>query len=235
MSIFNPEQEFPSIVAPRVEIQDVLKWVYLWMGLGLLLTALVAVFTLNTPALLSLLLGPGLWVAFIGQLALVLVLSAGLMRLSPAAAGLLFLGYAALNGFTLSGIFLAYAASDIVAAFLSASALFGAMTVVGFTTQMDLMKWGTYLFIGLIGVVIAMVINIFLGSSMLDIIISIVAVLIFTGLTAYDTQRIKRMAEDPEIRSDGSLTMKLSILGALRLYLDFINMFLYLLRLISRR
>ena len=235
MSTYNPEQEFQSLAAPRVEIHDVLKWVYLWMGLGLLLTALVSVFTLNTPAMLQMLLGPGLWIAFIAQIVMVIALSAALMKLSPAAAGLLFLGYAALNGFTLSGIFLVYAASDIVTAFLSASALFAAMTVVGFTTKMDLMKWGTYLFIGLIGVLIALLINIFLRSTGLDMLISIAAVLIFTGLTAYDTQAIKRMAENPEIRSDGSLTMKLSIMGALKLYLDFINMFLYLLRLISRR
>jgi FtsH-binding integral membrane protein len=235
MSNYNWQEDALSSPVSRVDVRSVLQWVYLWMALGLLVTAGVAFMTVNTSALLNLLATPALWIAVIAELILVLVLSAALPKLSPGLASLLFFAYAALNGFTLAGIFLVYTGGTITAAFGATAALFGAMTVVGFTTQMDLTRMGTYLMMGLIGLVIAMLINLFLGSSGLDLVITLGGVLIFTALAAYDTQKIKRMANSVDIQADGSLAMKLSVMGALMLYLDFINLFLFLLRLLGRR
>lgn len=235
MSYYNWQEDSLPASTARVEAQDILRWVYLWMGFGLLVTAGVAVVTVNTPALLALLASPVLWIALISELILVFALSAALPRLSPAAASLMFFVYAALNGFTLAGIFLVYTGASITAAFVATAAMFGAMTIVGFTTQIDLTRFGSFLFMGLIGLLIAMLVNLFLASSGLNLIISIVGVLIFTGLAAYDTQRIRAMAAQPQLQEDGSLAMKLSIIGALALYLDFVNMFLFLLRLLGHR
>jgi len=235
MSNYSWQEDALSSPISRVDVRSVLQWVYLWMALGLLVTAGVAFLTVNTPALLGLLASPALWIAVIAELALVLILSAALPKLSPGLASLLFFAYAALNGFTLAGIFLVYTGGTITAAFGATAALFGAMTIVGFTTKMDLTRMGTYLMMGLIGLVIAMLINLFLGSSGLDLVITLGGVLIFTALAAYDTQKIKRMANSVDIQADGSLAMKLSVMGALMLYLDFINLFLFLLRLLGRR
>ncbi|MBN1965146.1 MAG: Bax inhibitor-1/YccA family protein [Anaerolineae bacterium] len=210
-----------------------LRWVYLWMALGLFVTAGVAYMTVNTPALLSLLTGPAVLIAFVVELILVFSLAAALPRLSPGVAAVMFFAYSALNGFVLASIFLIYEIGTITAAFGATAALFGAMTIVGFTTKLDLTRMRTFLMMGLIGLVIAMVVNMFIASSGLDLIISIVGVLIFTALTAYDTQKLQRIAANPTIQSDGSLAMKLSILGALTLYLDFINLFLFLLRILG--
>jgi FtsH-binding integral membrane protein len=222
---------------PRVAVRPLLRNVYLWMTLGLLVTALSAYLTVNIPGLRNLLTHSLLvWGVFIVQLILVGVLAAAVTKLSMGAAVAIFLAYAASNGFTLSVILIYYDLGTIAVAFASAAALFAAMSIVGLFTQADLTKLGTYLFIGLIGLLFAMLINIFLRSSTFDLIISIVGVLIFTGLTAYDTQKIARLASDPKIQSEGSGLMgKLSILGALTLYLDFLNLFLYLLRLLGRR
>lgn len=236
MSYYNWQEE--AVPAPQafVNIQEVLRWVYLWMGFGLLVTAGVAFLTVGSETLTNLLMTPGVILgAIIAELVLVFALSAAITRLSPAAAAVMFFVYAALNGFTLSVIFWAYTGGTITAAFVATAALFGAMTVVGFTTQLDLTRMGTYLMMGVLGLVVAMLVNIFLGSSGLDMIISMGGVLIFTGLTAYDTQKIKVMASDPNVQADGNVAMKLSIMGALRLYLDFINMFIFLLRILGGR
>ncbi|NPV68456.1 MAG: Bax inhibitor-1/YccA family protein [Anaerolineae bacterium] len=235
MSYYKWQEDSLPASTVRVEAQDILRWVYLWMGFGLLVTAGVAVVTVNTPALLALLASPVLWIALISELILVFALSAALPRLSPAVASLMFFVYAALNGFTLAGIFLVYTGASISAAFVATAAMFGAMTIVGFTTQIDLTRFGSFLFMGVIGLLVAMLVNLFLASSGLNLIISIVGVLLFTGLAAYDTQRIRAMAAQPQLQEDGSLAMKLSIIGALALYLDFVNMFLFLLRLLGSR
>jgi len=220
----------------RVEIRPLMRQVYVWMATGLLVTAAVAVSVTTMPALQELALNPAaLIVAIIAELGLVLALSFGLRRMSPGVAIAMFFVYAALNGFTLSLIFWVYDLGSISAAFFTTAGLFGAMTVVGYTTQIDLSKYSSYFIMALIGLIIASIVNVFLRSSGFDFIISIVGVLIFTALTAYDTQWIKNMAADPTIEADGSLSMKLSIMGALKLYLDFINLFLYLLRLFGRR
>ena len=219
---------------PRVEVRPLLRSVYLWMTLGLLLTAVVAFAVADyAPHLLQNVLL--VWGILIAQLILVVVLAAAIWRLSFGAAALIFVLYAALTGFSLSGIVLYYSLGTLTQAFLSTAALFGVMSIVGLTTKADLSKLGTYLIIGLVGVIIAMFINFFLRSSAFDFIISIVGVIIFTGLTAYDTQKIARLAADPRIEGEGSqLAGKLSILGALMLYLDFLNLFLFLLRIFGR-
>ena len=219
-----------------LEIRPLLRRVYLWMTFGVLLTAIVALLTVTTPVLRNLLLNPlVVWGALIGELALVLVLSAAIRRLSPMVAALLFFAYAGLLGFSLSGIFFVYDLGSIALAFLSASALFGLMTFVGFATRADLTKLGTYLIVGLFGLIIATLLNLFLRSSTLDLLVSLVGVVLFTGLTAYDTQKIARMAKDPAVQEESVMLGRLSVLGALTLYLDFVNLFLFLLRLIGRR
>ena len=157
------------------------------------------------------------------------------MSLAPTTATLLFLGYAALTGFSLTGIVLYYDLGTLSVAFFTTAALFGVMSIVGAFTKADLTKMGTYLFIGLIGLLIAMLINIFIGSDTFDFMISILGVVIFTGLTARDTQKIVRMASDPSLQGDGSVLLaRLSIISALTLYLDFLNLFLFLLRIFGR-
>lgn len=219
---------------PRVEVRPLLRSVYLWMTLGLLITAVVAFAVADyAPHLLQNVVL--VWGILIAQLILVIVLAAAIWRLSFAVAALIFVVYAALTGFSLSGIVLYYSLGTLTQAFLSTAALFAVMSIVGITTKADLTKLGTYLIIGLIGIIIAMFINFFLRSNTFDFIISILGVIIFTGLTAYDTQKIVRLAADPRIEGEGSqLAGKLSILGALTLYLDFLNLFLFLLRIFGR-
>jgi FtsH-binding integral membrane protein len=171
----------------------------------------------------------------IGELALVMALSAGIMKIHPSLAGVMFFAYAAMNGVTLSAIFLVYELGSIGMAFFVAAALFGAMSLIGYSTKKDLTRWRSYLMMGLIGLIIASIVNIFFASSGLDWIVSIVGVLLFLGLTIYDTQRIKAMTVQTMQMGDEAVAAKMGILGALRLYLDFVNLFLYLLRFLGRR
>ena len=221
---------------PRVDTRPLLRNVYALMTLGLLMTAAVAYLTATIPALRGLLSYPlVVFGMFIVQLILVGSLVVAVRKLSAGAATAIFFVYAAANGFTLSLIVLMYDLGTLTLAFVSTSALFGAMSIVGLTTRMDLTKWGTYLFMGLIGLLIAMLLNIFFRSSTFDLVISIIGVLLFTALTAYDTQKILRMASDPKIQAgESGLMRKLSVLGALTLYLDFLNLFLFILRLMRR-
>lgn len=221
--------------AVGIEIRPLLRRVYFWMTVGVLLTAIVVLLTVTTPALIGLLANPiVVWGALIGEFVLVLVLSAAIRRLSPTAAALLFIAYAGLLGFSLSGIFFVYNLGSIAVAFLSASFLFGIMTFIGFATKIDLTRIGTYLVVGLLGMIVAMLINLIVRSSALELLVSLAGIVIFTGLTAYDTQKISRMASDPKAQDEATLG-RLSILGALALYLDFINLFLLLLRLFNRQ
>ncbi len=218
---------------PRVEIRPLMRMVYMWMGLGMLVTAFVSMFVAASEPLQTLILGNSIVMLLLifGQLGLVIGLSAAINRMSAGVASALFFVYAAMMGLTMSTIFLVYPIGSIVAAFFTTTALFGVMTVVGFTTSVDLSQYRTYLMMGLIGLVVAMVVNMFLGSGPLDFLISLVGVVLFTALTAYDTQKIKEMAANPDLDASADNTLKLSILGALTLYLDFINLFLFLLRL----
>ncbi len=175
---------------------------------------------------------PLMWVFVLAPLGLVMLLSFGINRLSASTALMLFFVYAGLLGLSLATIFLAYTGASITRVFFISAATFGAMSLYGYTTQRDLTGFGSFLFMGLIGVVIASLVNIFLQSSGLYWVISVAGVLIFVGLTAYDTQSIKEMYD---VNDDGSVAGRKAVMGALRLYLDFINLFLMLLRLFGDR
>ena len=226
------DMDYPGSRERAIPLQNTLiRQVYAWMGVGLLVTALAAFLTVSTPALVNGVLGNRLvfYGLMLGELGLVIGLTAAITRLSAAAATLMFITYSALNGVTLSVIFLVYTADSISSTFLVTAGMFGAMSGYGFITRRDLTSWGSFLFMGLIGVVIASIVNIFMGSDSLSWIVSGVGVIVFTGLTAYDTWKIKALA------AGGAEGRKPAILGALTLYLDFINLFLMLLRLFGRR
>lgn len=222
-----------STTRARSEVLNAfMRGVYSWMTFGLLLTAGIAWFVSNNEAIINLIYGNQMlfFGLIIAELGLVVGISAGIRKLSAGAASGLFLLYSALNGVTLSFIFLVYTQAAIFQAFVVAGGMFGAMSIYGLTTKKDLTSWGSFLFMGLIGIVIASIVNIFVQSSMMDFVISIIGVLVFTGLTAYDTQKLTMMGESmPE--GDATVVRRGVILGALTLYLDFINLFLMLLRL----
>jgi len=214
----------------------VLRRVYTWMTLGLIITAGVAAFVSASP-LFQILTGQPL--IFFGlllvELALVMGLSWGIKRLSTTAAISLFLIYAALNGLTLSTLFVVYTLGSVAFTFLASAATFGVMSVIGYTTKIDLSKMGSFLLMGLIGLIVAMLVNIFWANSALGWIITFAGILLFLGLTVFDTQRIKRMTATALQQGDDEFEARLGILGALSLYLDFINLFLFLLQLGGRR
>lgn len=218
-----------------VNTRSLLKNVYLWMTAGLALTGVVAWGVASTPALLNLVFGnPLLLIALIiGELVLVGIISARVMKMSVTAATAAFAGYAVLNGVTLSMIFLAYTGAVISQAFFVAAGMFGVMSLWAMTTKTDLSRFGSYLMMGLFGIIIASVVNIFIGNGVLDLIISYAGVALFLGLTAWDTQRIQAMAQQYAGAGEDDY-VRLSIMGALKLYLDFINLFLFLLRIFGR-
>lgn len=209
--------------------------VYGWMCLALVVTALVAAYTASSPDLIRLIFGNKLvfWGLILGELGLVVWLSAAVQRMSATTATMAFLGYAALNGLTMAAIFLLYTASSIGSTFLITAGTFGVMSVYGYFTKRDLTSLGNLLFMALLGLIIASVVNWFWSNSTLYWITTYAGVLIFTGLVAYDTQKIKNMNI---IGNEGTEEdRKESIMGALALYLDFINLFLFLLRLFGSR
>lgn len=207
---------------------SVMKRVYFKMFLGLLVTAFVSLFCANSMSYMQFMATNSwfYWGLFIAEIALVFFLSARLTRMSSSTATLLFYAFAAINGLALAPIFLVYTATSIAKTFFICAGTFGAMSVYGYFTTKDLTKWGTFLIYALFGLLIASVVNIFTKSSTLDWIISIAGVLIFIGLTAWDTQKIKQMA----LATPASFVGHLATIGALTLYLDFINLFIYLLR-----
>ena len=214
-----------------VRQNTLIRQVYAWMGAGLTVTAVMALITLSSPTILTAIVGNRLlfFGLMIGELALVFTLSGAINRLSAGTATLIFIAYSALNGVTLSVVALVYTANSIASTFVVTAGMFGAMSIYGYVTRRDLTSWGSFLFMGLIGVVIASVVNIFVGSSAVSWVISAIGVVVFTGLTAYDTWKIKEMA------AQGTEGRKPAILGALTLYLDFINLFLMLLRFTGNR
>jgi FtsH-binding integral membrane protein len=229
----------PQILSQRERVTaaqgEFIRRVYNWMGLGLALTALVALYTASNHALLQTIFGNSLifFGLIIGQLALVIVISAAINRLQASTAFLLFLVYSALMGLTLSVIFLAYTRASIASTFFVTAGTFGAMSFYGYTTQRDLTSWGSFLFMGLIGIILASVVNIFFHSEMIYWVVTYAGILIFVGLTAYDTQTLKAMAQAGF--ADEEVERKSAVMGALRLYLDFINLFLMLLRVMGNR
>ena len=207
--------------------------VYNYMGSGLLLSGIVAYGVANTPALMQAIFGtPLMWVVMLAPLGLVMFLSARIEKMSTGAAQATFWVFAALMGASLASISVVYTQTSIVRVFMITSVTFGAMSLYGYTTKKDLSAWGSFLMMGLIGIIVASIVNMFIESSMMQWVISVIGVLVFTGLTAYDTQKIKEMYS----HADGEATMsKKAIMGALRLYLDFINLFLMLLHLFGNR
>jgi len=212
--------------------------VYNYMASGVLLTGIVAMLFARggaeSPAA-QLFVGGGLlaWVVMLAPLAFVLVMSFGMSRLSAAALQGLFWAFAVAMGLSLSTVFLVYTGTSIAQTFFATAAAFASLSLWGYTTKKDLSGWGTFLFMGLIGLIVAMVVNIFLQSSMMNLVISAIGVLIFAGLTAYDTQRIKSVYF--QVAGHAEMIGKAAIMGALNLYLDFINMFLFLLQFMGNR
>lgn len=211
--------------------------VYLWMFLGLLLTTATALFTVSFEPLLRLIFSSALIPIglFVVEIGLVIAIGSLINRVSPTIALVLFFVYAAINGLTLSVIFLAYSLGSIFLTFGVCALLFGFMSVIGFTTKQDLTGWGKILLMGLVGIIIASIVNFFLASTILEVIISYLGVAIFLGLTVYDTQRIRVMTAAGILQGDSLVVSRVGIMGALKLYLDFINLFLFLLRILGRR
>lgn len=207
---------------------------YLWMTFALVITALSAMVVAKSPALIQMIYGSsfGIWAIVIAELALVWFLSARIMKMSLASAGLMFIVYSVLNGVMLSAILFVYSPACIYKTFFITAGTFASVSLFGYLTKKDLSRMGSIMFMALIGLIIATVVNIFVHSSMLDIIISYVGVIVFVGLTAWDTQKLKSLYEEAEEANDSVL--KMALLGALSLYLDFINLFLYLLRIFGR-
>lgn len=219
------EQSFPALM----------KKVYVWMTLALVITGMASWLVANSPALLATIFTNRIlfFGMIIAEFGLVIWLTAGIRKMSLTTATLLFILYSVVNGVTMASIFVVYTMESIATTFFITAGTFGAMSLVGYKTSKDLSGLGRYLIMALIGLIIATIVNIFVGSSMMAMIISYAGVLIFVGLTAYDTQKIKEMfmyadEYDPDVQ-------KYAVLGSLTLYLDFINLFLYLLRIFGRR
>ncbi|WP_339133084.1 MAG: Bax inhibitor-1/YccA family protein [Candidatus Electrothrix sp. GW3-4] len=204
--------------------------VFNWMAGGLALTGIVAWFTANSGLAMKIATSPAFIILILAELGMVFYLSARIEKIQAGTATGLFMAYAVMNGLTLSTIFLAYTRASIGGAFLTTAGMFGAMSVYGMVTKKDLSGMGSFMFMGLIGIIIASVVNIFLGSSTLYWAISGIGVIVFVGLTAYDVQKIKQIGEQGIMQQGGDVVQKGAIIGALALYLDFINLFLMLLR-----
>lgn len=207
--------------------------VYNYMGAGLAVTAAAAFAVASTPALYQLIFGTPLkWVAMFAPLAFVMFMSFRIEKMSASAVQTAFWAFAAVMGVSMASIFIAFTGTSIARTFLITGIMFGATSLWGYTTKRDLAKFGTFLFMGLIGVVVASIVNIFLGSSVLQFAVSIIGVLVFTGLTAWDTQRLKSEYSEHHDHETGT---KLAVFGALSLYLNFVNIFQLLLSLTGQR
>ena len=227
------ESSFASAEVRDARVTAFLSKVYGWMFLGLLLTAGTAVVVASSPALIETLILNRIlfWILLFGQLGLVFYLSARVDKVSPVTAAGLFLLYSAMVGVTSSVIFLIYTGASIVSAFVIAAGMFGAMAVFGTFTKRSLAGVGQFMFMGLIGLLLAMVVSIFWFNDVLMFVINVIGVVVFTGLTAWDAQRLKQMAV---VLPDGRVG-SYAVVGALSLYLDFINLFFFILRLMGGR
>ena len=214
-------------------VAGVMRKVYGKMSLGLLATAVTSFLMLSNESLLTLLFSSSatMWLLFAAELGLVIFLSARIDKMSSSMATTMFYIYSVLNGVTLTPIFLIYTGASIATTFAITAGTFGVMSIAGYVTKQDLSKFGSILFMALIGLIVCVIVNIFLQNTMFELLISAAGVLIFTGLTAWDTQAIKRMCAE----TDPSMLGKVATMGALTLYLDFINLFLYLLRFFGSR
>ena len=224
--MINEKEGFVSLAFPAL-----MRKVYVWMTLALVITGLTAYGIANSPGLFYAIVSNHFlfWGLVIGEFALVLGINSAIHRLSITTATLLFILYSVVNGATLSVIFMVYALTSIANVFFITAGTFAVMAFIGYTTKKDLTSLGRMLFMGLIGIIIATVVNIFLGSSMLNMIVSYVGILVFIGLPAYDSQKIKRLLYTADSTDESA--QKIALLGSLTLYLDFINLFLMLLRI----
>jgi hypothetical protein len=220
-----------SLPQARKEASSIfLAKVFNWMATGLGITGVVAWLTATTGLAYAIINSPLFLIIAFATLGIVFYFSARIDKISGATATTLFLVYSVLNGLFFSTIFLRYTGASIAATFMVTAGMFGAMAIYGMVTKKDLSGWGSFLFMGLIGMIIAMFVNFFFHSPAVAWLISMVGVLVFTGLTAYDVQSIKRMGEEGIMASGSEAITKMSLMGALRLYLDFINLFLIMLR-----
>ena len=219
--------------AVDVGLRTYMLRVYNYMCVALALSGAVAFYVSTSPALQQVIFGtPLMWVVFLAPLGLVFFLSARINKMSASAAQTTFWIFAALMGMSLASIFIAYTPESVTRVFFITAGAFAGLSLVGYTTKKDLSGMGTFLFMGVIGLVIAMVVNMFLASSGLQLLISVAGVLIFAGLTAYDTQRIKLMYYEAD---SAEVATKKSIMGALKLYLDFLNMFMFMMHIMGNR
>ena len=233
---YKGNQAYSEQVVAQSTFAVLMRKVYVWMALALVVSGLTAYYVAGSEQLLMAIFSNQItfWALAIAELGLVIGLTAAFNKLSFPAAAIMFLIYSILNGVPLSAIFVVYTMSSIATTFFVTAGTFGAMAFIGYTTKKDLTKIGGILLMALIGLIIASIVNIFLKNSMMDLVISAIGVLIFVGLTAYDAQKIKNMMY--EYGSEvNDFTQKLAVLGALSLYLDFINLFLYLLRFLGKQ
>ena len=218
-----------GVVRSAAQINSAMGRVYGHMGLAVVVSMLASMLVAGSPALMSLLFGTALkWVVIFAPLVAVLGMSLAFERMSKATLQILLYAFAVLMGVSFATIFVVYNLGSIVSAFMGGAILFGTLSFYGYFTKKDLTSWGTFLLVGLIAVVLASIVNIFIGSSALAMTVSAIAILVFLGLTAYDTQRIREIVS---YENDG----KMEIMGALSLYLNFINIFLSLLQLFGQR
>ncbi|MCX6252506.1 MAG: Bax inhibitor-1/YccA family protein [Bacteroidetes bacterium] len=233
-----PQQDYPTLTAARTFISQV----FLWMTFAMVVTAITAYMFATSESLIMSLRNPvtgglsGLgWIVTLAPIGFVLLMSFGFQKLSVSLMALLFIAFSVLMGMSLSFILLVYTAASVYKTFAVTAAMFGIMAVLGYTTKTDLTRFGSLMMMALFGIIIAMLVNMFMHSETMDYIISVIGVLVFTGLTAYDVQKLKRIgAGGVEAMGDANMR-KLSIMGALTLYLDFINLFLFLLRFLGNR
>lgn len=225
----------PAWISSGIDVQArisaFIRSVYAWMFSGLALTALAAAWVYVSPAMQAIVFSGVMWVLIIAELGLVFWLSLRIQKMSPAAAASAFMVYSLLNGFTLSAVLFVYTGAAVFQAFAVTAGTFGAMSIYGLVTKKNLTSWGSFFFMGLIGIILASVVNVFLRSSALDMAVSVIGVFVFVGLTAYDTQKLKSYA----LAAEGERVTNFAVIGALALYLDFINLFLMILRLMGGR
>ena len=230
------QDEYSALHYDRTDANILLKSVYYWMMVGLLVSGLSAFMVTHSAFMLHLLFGNPytLWVLILVELGLVFAISAGINKMDISTARILFILFSVIDGMTLASIFLVYTKASIVTTFFVAAITFGVMSLYGYFTDANLSSWGSLLFAGLIGVIIALVVNFFLQSPVLEWWVSVIGVIIFVGLTAYDTQKIKQMGETMASGDERNLS-RVAIVGALALYLDLINLFIMLLEFFGKR
>ncbi len=228
-------RQIDQLEGRRIAVPALIRKVYTWMAMALVITGITAYGVAISPNLINLIFSSRIvfFGLIIAELAMVMLLTARLHKLSLTTATLMFVGYSVLNGVTLSCIFLVYTMSSIASTFFICAATFGVMSAYGAMTKTDLSSMGKLLLMAFIGLLIATVVNAFIGNSLLDLILSYVGVLIFVGLTAWDTQKIKMMLANADYMDESA--QKQALVGALSLYLDFVNLFLYLLRIFGGR